>query len=233
MTTLIYPTSGALADGAADFILDKLSQWEGPVTLGLAGGGTPRATYARLVDREFDWSRLTVWLPDERWVPADHPDSNARMARESFIDSVGASMVIPDFAIGEPAAAASAYLQTLDSVFVERNGGAAPDLVLLGIGDDGHTASLFPSTPALDEVDRGYVANWVTTKDTWRLTATYPLLWSARHVAFLVAGEAKAAVLAEILAGADYPAAQVAAGAADVTWLVDEAAASRLTNRPR
>lgn len=233
MTTLIYPDAAELAAGAADFILATLSQWEGPVTLGLAGGGTPRATYGRLTDAGFDWSRLTVWLPDERWVPPDHADSNARMARESFVDSVGAAMVIPDFGIGDPAAAAQAYLETLDGVFVERNGATAPDLVLLGIGDDGHTASLFPGTAALDEAQPGYVANWVAAKDTWRLTATYPLLWSARHVAFLVSGTGKAAVLADILGNGDYPAARVARGAANVTWLVDEAAAGKLTTLPR
>ena len=145
-----------------------------------------------------------------------------------------AALVIPDHELGDPVAAAAGYAEILGSVFVGRDGVVAPDLVVLGIGDDGHTASLFPGTDALDERDAIYTANWVGSLDTWRLTATFPLLWSARTVAFLVAGSGKASVLAEIIEGAiPYPAQEVAAGAADVVWLLDADAASQLRNRPR
>ena len=109
-----------------------------------------------------------------------------------------------------------------------------PDLVLLGMGDDGHTASLFPGTDALEVTDRSYVANWVAGKDTWRLTATFPLLWSAREIVFVVTGKAKAAMLARIIDQQEpLPAQRVAAGNPNTTWFLDEAAASLLTTNPQ
>ncbi len=111
-------------------------------------------------------------------------------------------------------------------------GRLVPDVVLLGIGEDGHTASLFPSTEALHIHDRWFVANWVPRKSAWRLTATLPLLRAARHVLFLVSGGAKSAVLARILEGNDEPpppARLVLDGGGELTWLVDEAAAADLS----
>ena len=127
-----------------------------------------------------------LWLGDERWVPPDHPDSNAGMARRAFVDEVGA-------------ATGGARLLARRSPPGGRRlcgcGSPRPadaGLILLGMGDDGHTASLFPGTDALDVTDRSYVANWVAAKDDWRLTATLPLLWSAQRTVFLVTGDAKA-----------------------------------------
>lgn len=234
MTVLICADAEELADRAAAFILSALSAWEGPVTFGLAGGGTPQPTYERLAAADFDWTRVTVWLPDERWVPPDHPDSNARMAREAFVAEVGASFAAPNFGLGDPAVAAAAYAEELQRVFIDRGDGPAPDLVLLGMGDDGHTASLFPGTDALDETARPYVATWVADKATWRLTATFPLLATARKIGFLVSGGGKAGMLKQILDGdAPLPAGRVARAASDVTWLLDTAAAAGLKNRPR
>ena len=196
-------------------------------TIGLAGGSTPRATYELLDAMPIDWSATTLWLGDERWVPADDSESNTGMVRRT-LGSAASRLVAPDYGLGDPHEAAAAYAATLSERFAAENG--RPGLVLLGMGDDGHTASLFPGTAALDERSRSYVANWVEDKGVWRLTATLPLLWAAKQICFLVTGAAKAEMIRRILEdGEPLPAQQVAAGAAHVTWYLDEAAASRLT----
>jgi 6-phosphogluconolactonase len=231
MDIQVFPDPAGLARGAADHIERFLSNRAGAATLALAGGNTPAATYEELAGRSLDWSDVTLWLGDERWVPHDHPDSNTRMVRELLVDRILARFFAPETGFGEPDEAAAAYEATLAPVL---QAAAGSGLVLLGMGDDGHTASLFPGSAAL-EIDRpGYVANWVSAKDTWRLTATKSLLWQAAETVFLVQGEAKAAVLAEIIdEGHPYPAQQVATGAARVRWLLDAAAASRLRAIPR
>lgn len=230
MSVHIYASPEELAGAAADYITACIEDSGRPSTLGLAGGSTPRATYRHLAKRDINWADVTMWLGDERWVPHDHMESNTRMAREALADAVIARLVAPDTAFGEPAAAASSYSNVLGEIFHA----GRPDLVLLGMGDDGHTASLFPDTPALDADDGLYLANWVEKQNTWRLTASMPLLWSARELVFLVQGEGKAGVLAEIIdQGRPYPAQRVAAGADSVRWMLDEAAASRLRSVPR
>jgi len=229
MTVHIYPTPESLAAAAADRIADYVNGIARPVTIGLAGGGTPGATYTELAQRDVDWRNATMWLGDERWVSHDHHDSNTRMAHETLVDKVVGTLLAPDTAFGDPTDAARAYSQTLTGVFHE----GRPDLVLLGIGDDGHTASLFPDTAALEASEGLYVANWVESKKTWRLTATMPLLWSAREIMFLVQGQSKAEILAHIIdEGHPYPAQRVAMGASSVCWMVDAAAASRLRSTP-
>jgi 6-phosphogluconolactonase len=224
MHVIVYPTAELVARTAADLIGAAIA--DGARTIGLAGGGTPEATYRLLADRTIDWSGVTLWLSDERWVPLDHPESNAGMAKRTFVDAVGADLLIPEYGAGHAAAAASKYEAALFDAFGEDR---TPDLVLLGIGDDGHTASLFPGTDALELTRSGYVANWVPAKDAWRMTATMPLLWEANHLVFLVTGEGKARVLAQMLdRGVGYPAQRVAAGAIQVTWLLDEPAAGEL-----
>ena len=147
------------------------------------------------------------------------------MARAALADRVVARLLAPDTAFGEPAAAAKAYSELLGRVFHENR----PDLVLLGIGDDGHTASLFPRSPALGDDSDIYLANWIEEKDSWRLTASMSLLRSARELVFLVQGEGKAEVLSQIIDdGLPFPAQRVASGAEAVRWMIDEAAASKL-----
>lgn len=230
MSVHIFATPGDLATAAADHIADVIGEADRVISLGLAGGGTPVATYEALTPLVVDWGKVVAWLGDERWVPHDHDDSNTRMARESLIDRVLCGFVAPDTAFGDPAAAASSYSAALDRILHEDR----PDLVLLGIGDDGHTASLFPDTAALDVGDGNYVANWVPQKDTWRLTASLPLLWSAREIVFLVQGSGKAGVLSQIIDDHHpYPAQLVASGADSVRWMIDAAAASQLSSVPR
>jgi len=218
----IADSSEKLAVVAADTLAELLTG--GPRTFGLAGGSTPRAAYRELRVRDVAWDQVTCWLPDERWVPPEDPDANTLMARRELLDHVPARLLAPDTTLEDPNIAAEAYDLLLASEL-----DPVPDVVLLGMGDDGHTASLFPGTDALRFEQPGYVANWVPAFDTWRLTATASLLSSARHVVFLVAGASKANVLRRILAeGEPFPAGVVAEEASDVTWLLDREAASNL-----
>ncbi|MCP4309076.1 MAG: 6-phosphogluconolactonase [bacterium] len=230
MSVHIYPNPQDLAVAAADYIAACVAKTARQVSLGLAGGGTPAAAYRELAQRDVDWSNVVMWLGDERWVPHDHAESNTRMAHATLVDKVVGRLIAPNTAFGDPNDAAAAYAESIMEVFHD----GRPDLVLLGIGDDGHTASLFPGTAALESESGVYVANWVADKDTWRLTATMTTLWQARELVFLVQGESKAAILAQILDNEHpYPAQRVAAGAVRVRWLVDEGAASQLRSVPR
>ncbi len=228
MEIVIHDTPEQVADATAAMVAAALAE-PGAATLALAGGSTPRETHRALQTASVDWDQVTMWLADERWVPAGHEDSNATMARQTLVDPVGGRLVVPEHG-DDPHAAADAYARTLDAIWVERDGRRRPDVVMLGIGDDGHTASLFPDTTALEDTSNTYVANWVAAKNTWRLTATFPLLWSARRIVFLVTGGGKADVLRRILDdGEPFPARRVASGAeGEVTWMLDAAAASQL-----
>jgi 6-phosphogluconolactonase len=210
----------------------------GRFSVALSGGSTPRALYRSLAEPPshdaIDWTRVHLFWSDERFVPADHPDSNYRLAREAFISRapIPAANVHPfPTDAADPQTAAAQYEDTLRRFFAAREGF---DLILLGLGADGHTASLFPGSPALDppEADRLAVAAHVPKLDAWRLTLTPPVLRAARHIVFLVAGPDKASTLREVLQGPYDPnrlPAQLARPEdGDVTWLVDEAAASLL-----
>lgn len=212
-----------LAARAADHVEALLRAGSGPFRLALSGGSTPRALYARLAGRDLPWERLRLFLGDERAVPPDHPDSNYRMVRETLL--AGAPLAPEQVHRWEtergPEGAAEAYEATLAREF----GGFPPrfDLVLLGMGDDGHTASLFPGTPALEVLDRSTAANPPGGSRGWRLTLTFPVLNAARRVLFLVAGASKTPALRTVLAGGDLPAARVR-GTEDTLFLVDRAA---------
>ncbi|MGQ0848768.1 MAG: 6-phosphogluconolactonase [Actinomycetota bacterium] len=227
MSLEVFDDGPALAAGAAARIAGWLGDTDpGRVSLGLAGGSTPAAAYLRLRETPTEWGRIDIWLSDERWVPLDHPDSNGRMAAETLCDLVPARFHRPRFAPWlEPRDAAAHYEATLRSIHPD---GHEPDLILLGMGDDGHTASLFPGSDALHVERRWFVDNWVEHLDTWRLTATFPLLHRARRLVFLVAGAAKATTLARVFAGEPLPATLAASGGGNVEWLVDRDAASLL-----
>ena len=228
----VIDDADTLADLAATAIARSLrramQERDGPVSLFLSGGSTPRVTYTRLPSQELDWSRVHVFLGDERWVHHEHADSNARMAREAFIEDIEATFHILPTHFESPHEAAEHYEQVLAELFGSEQFRA--DVVILGIGADGHTASLFPGTEALDEADRLYVANWVPDKEMWRLSATFRLLHHAAEVMFLATGEAKAEVVAAILEGeSTYPARTVMEGASNVIWFLDQPAAALLS----
>ena len=218
----VYDTPDDLAEAAAGRLAALLT--EAPVTFGLAGGSTPAATYRILAEHPLPWQQVTCWLPDERWVPPEDPASNALMARRQLTDHVPTQLIAPDTTLSDPGEAAAAYQRLLETEF---DGG--PDVVLLGVGADGHTASLFPETEALEIDQPGYVANWVDRFGTWRLTATAPLLQASAQIIYLVSGTGKAEVMRRILIDEEpLPARAVADGAADVTWMLDAEAAAEL-----
>ncbi len=185
-----------------------------PRTVALAGGSTPRRLYQRLAASAFPWPDTEVFFGDERCVPPDHPDSNFRMASESLLSKVSARV----HRMPGETCDAGAYESELTRVF----GAAVPefDLVLLGLGEDGHTASLFPGDPALEEKERRVVR--VQRPDHPRLTLTLPVLAAAKVALFLVSGEAKREPLRRLLNGEDIPAARVEARR--VVIVADEAA---------
>jgi 6-phosphogluconolactonase len=218
----VYDNADNLAEAAAGRLAALLT--EVPVTFGLAGGSTPVATYRILREQALPWQQVTCWLPDERWVPPEDPASNALMARRQLTDHVPAQLIAPDTTLADPGEAAAAYQRLLEAEF---DGG--PDVVLLGVGADGHTASLFPETEALGLDHPGYVANWVDGFGTWRLTATAPLLQASDQIIYLVSGTGKAGVMRRILVDEEpLPARVVADGAASVTWMLDAEAAGLL-----
>jgi 6-phosphogluconolactonase len=227
----IFPDAENLAEVAATDIAGWLAI-PGHRTIGLAGGSTPRTTYELLRESPGAFADVDGWMTDERLVPIDHPDSNAGMAASALFDHVeGTLHPCPIEEGGDPDEVAEHYERTLAAVLpTGSDGRSQPGLVLLGVGDDGHTASLFPGTPALDVADRDFVANWVEDRGEWRLTATFGLLARARRTMFLVSGERKADIVADIVdRDADHPASRVANAAKDCVWLLDQAAASKLS----
>lgn len=206
----------------------------GQFAVALAGGSTPRPVYTLLAGQplagEVDWARVEVFWGDERCVPPDHADSNYRMARRVLLDRVPISREHVHRIRGElpPQEAAAAYWLVLQE---DLGGDGRFDLILLGMGADGHTASLFPDTPAVSERERSVVAVYVKKLDVWRATLTLPVINAARHVMFLVTGQEKADALARVHAGEPLPAAMVQPSDGHLTWLVDRDAASKLATR--
>lgn len=244
----VLVTPEDLARSAADLFAQAVIE---AVTLrrravvALSGGSTPARMGELLAEPPFrdelPWNRLHVFWGDERWVPLDSPESNAGTARLTFLDKVPipADQVHPFRTdLRSPAVAASAYADEIVALLGTDDGDLPRfDLVLLGMGDDGHTASLFPQTEALQIRDRLAVANVVPKLDTTRLTLTAPLLNAGRLVAFLVAGAAKAETLAAVVDGPerpeDLPAQLIRPVDGPLRWLVDEAAAAALRGAPQ
>jgi 6-phosphogluconolactonase len=212
----------------------------GRFSIALSGGSTPRSLYTLIAanaSSTLPWDKMFFFWGDERHVPADDADSNYRMAKETLLSKVA---IPPANIFRIPAenpdadAAAEAYEQTLRKFF-DPAPGEFPrfDLILLGMGPDGHTASLFPETPALEEKVRLVVANRVEKMNTVRITLTLPVLNAARCVLFLVSGIDKAGALHEVLEGngpaEKYPSKLVRPSAGRLIWFVDRAAASELS----
>ena len=196
--------------------------------IALSGGNTPRPIYTEFarIGLDLPWDRVFFTFSDERCVPPDHEQSNFRMARESlFIPAA-----VPEQSIArvrgeiDPQLAAREYEDQLHLLAAQRGETIfRHDLILLGIGDDGHTASLFPGTAALEETVRGVVANFVPKFEAWRITFTFPLISQARHICFLANANKNAALLEKVLAGdQQYPAARVEPTDGDLTWILGE-----------
>jgi 6-phosphogluconolactonase len=236
----VFPNAAELARAAADEIsslIQEALRASDRFAWALSGGSTPRALYRLLASDEYrerlPWHAIHFFWGDERHVPPDHAESNFRMAREAMLDAV---LVPPEnihrIAAEEPDAARAAklYEDELRSFFALAPGEWPRfDLVLLGLGKDGHTASLFPGSDAVRERERLVVAPWVEAQRAFRITLTPPVLSHARRALFLVSGAEKAAALKAVLEGGREPdryPAQAVEG--NRLWLVDREAASLL-----
>jgi 6-phosphogluconolactonase len=238
----VYDDSEALSRGVAELFAEQARravEKRGRFTALLSGGETPRPSY-QLLAREpllgaIPWQSVQLFWGDERWVSPEDPRSNLGMARRSFIDRVPLTeaQIHPVPYDSSPRESALHYERMLRSYFYE----APPrfDLVLLGLGDNGHTASLFPGDEALDEQFRWVCEVYVAEQDLYRVTTTAPLINQAALVAFVVSGEAKAAILKRVLEGPfdphNLPAQLVKPAHGKLLWLADRAAA-RLLRAP-
>jgi 6-phosphogluconolactonase len=208
----------------------------GHCSVALAGGSTPKNVYRLLSGEPFRsrvvWDQIQFFWGDERHVPVDHQDSNYRMAAETMLSKVpvrARNIHRIHGEIRDADLAAREYEDVLRASFKERDSAPRFDLILLGLGRDGHTASLFPGTPALAERQRWCVANWVDTLSAYRLTLTLPVLNAARVVLFTVSGSEKAPIVREVLRGTrDVPARLVQPFDGDLRWMLDRAAAGEL-----
>ncbi len=222
----------ALAHHVADWLTGLANAKSGRFSLALSGGSTPKRLFEILAEPDraarFPWERTHLFWGDERFVPYDDPDSNYRMTRLALLDHVPlpADNVHPMPVSGDPAAAARAYQLTLLTYYNhEALDMARPlfDVVFLGLGENGHTASLFPNTASLNET-LAWVAPVTENVPQPRLTLTYPAIACSRYAAFLVAGKSKASVLQRVLNGdRSQPAARISS-AGEVIWFTDKAA---------
>jgi len=226
----VLRTKNFVAD-AANFILDsahKALGERGEFRIALSGGNTPRPVYARLATmaRDLPWERALITFGDERCVPPDDEQSNYRMARETLL----VPAAVPEKSImrmrGEidPQIAAEEYQDQLDLLATQRGEHIyRHDLILLGLGEDGHTASLFPGSAALEETTRRVVANFVAKLNAWRLTFSFPLINQARQICFLVNASKDAELVERVLAGEScFPASRVNPSAGEVTWILGQ-----------
>jgi 6-phosphogluconolactonase len=234
----------ALAARAAQYFVEQAERAvaaRGQARIAISGGSTPKAAFALLADPaepwrgRMPWSKLDLWWVDERCVPPDDPDSNYRMTREAMLNHVPLKPEQIHRMEGElePEAAAARYESELRNSFrLEGAGLPRFDLIQLGMGPDGHTASLFPHTQALHEQRRLAVANHVQNKDAWRVTLTWPVINRGSQVFFLIGGADKAQILKEVFAGPRdpdrLPSQLIRPAGGILTLLLDRAASSLL-----
>lgn len=239
----VVESSQALAADAAELFVrmarDGVSHGP-PFRVALSGGSTPRLLYGLLASdtfrQEIEWENIQFFFGDERWVPPTHRDSNFKMANDELFKKVEVSrdniFPIPTESLS-PDDAAAQYEQSIRRAFKVPEGSVpAFDLIFLGMGDDGHTASLFPHSDVLNERDKLVAAPYVEKLATHRITLTPPVLKAGREVLVLVAGEGKAATLVHVLEGEEnieeYPTQLLRRAQGKVTWLLDRPAASQL-----
>jgi 6-phosphogluconolactonase len=226
----VIRTKNFAAD-AADFIIDQAHKAIGErneFRIALSGGNTPRPVYARLatVARDLPWELIRITFGDERCVPPDDPQSNFRMAQEILF----VPAAVPEKSIArmrgeiDPQIAAREYEDYLDVLATQRGETIyRHDLILLGLGNDGHTASLFPNTAGLEEKRRKVIANFVPNFNSWRLTFTFPLINHGRQICFLVNATKNARLIEGVLHGdSQFPAVRVNPSAGELTWIVGQ-----------
>jgi len=244
VTYRISPTPDALSVSAAEFFTETVIaavNSRGVARVAISGSGTPKALFTLLADRnapyfaQLPWDRLQLFWVDERCVPPTDADSNYRMTYEAMLSRLPLPAAQIHRIEGEldPEVAAARYESTIRNVF-RLEGAEIPtfDLVLLGMGEDGHTASLFPHSSAIGELGRIAVANQISQKESWRITLTWPVIVQAREVTFLIAGEEKSHILHDVLLGSyrpeEKPAQLIRPKNGKLTLLLDTAAAANL-----
>jgi 6-phosphogluconolactonase len=244
ITYRIFPTPAAVAQAAAQLFADSANaavQARGRARIAISGGTTPKAMFSLLADptqpflKQVPWDKLDLYWVDERCVPPTDTESNYRMTNEALLSKVPLDPKRIHRMEGEldPEAAAARYESAIRNSF-RLEGAETPtfDLILLGMGDDGHTASLFPHTEAINNLTNLVTANHVPQKDTWRITLTWPVINQGREVAFLIEGMAKAQVLHDVLLGPyqpdTFPSQIIRPASGRITLLLDPAAASKL-----
>jgi len=240
----VEPDAAALARRAAKYFVEMAGEavaGHGRARIAISGGSTPKAAFQLLADpnqpwrNRMPWQNLDLYWVDERAVPPDHAESNYRMTRQALLDHVPLKPRQIHRMEGElePELAAARYESELRRSF-RLEGAESPrfDLVALGMGPDGHTASLFPHTQALHEMNRLVTANHVPQKDTWRITLTWPVIDHASSVFFLIAGADKAHIVKEVLTGPHdperLPSQLIWPASGILTLILDQAAATLL-----
>lgn len=226
----ILPDRDALIERAAEVMVNQIRSAiaeRGRCSIALSGGSTPKPLYQSLAQADLPWQQLVILWGDERYVPHDHADSNARMAREAWLNQVPipTEQILPmPTGSGNPSQDAAQYEQTLRQFFDLAEGLPAVDIILLGMGDDGHTASLFPQTEALTVRDRLITVG--NHDGDPRITFTVPLINQGRNVLFLIAGANKQDALRHVFGEADphsYP-SKLIQPQGELRWLLDQAA---------
>jgi 6-phosphogluconolactonase len=238
----VFNDTAELSRSAAELFVQtarEAVQQHGRFTVALTGGSSPVQLYRLLAQSPYreqvPWEQTYIFWGDERWVPLTDERSNAKMALDTFLRQVPVpeGQIYPMWGEGEPEEFAHYYEQLLQKHFHQQ----LPrfDLILLGMGDDGHTASLFPGTEVLRETSRWVRAYYLTPQSMYRITLTAPLINQAQKIVFLTFGANKAPALYEVLEGnrnpEQYPSQLIQPQQGEVHWLVDEAAASRLTRQ--
>ncbi len=221
--------SKTFAIEAANFILtnarDAIDR-RGEFRLALSGGNTPWTVYSEMAKRDLPWEKFQFSFGDERCVPPENEQSNFRMANEALFlpASVPESSILRMRGEIDPPLGADEYQRRLDALAAKRDEKIYQhDLILLGLGDDGHTASLFPDTEALLETERRVVANHVLKLDSWRLTFTFPLIFAARAVCFLIGANKDPQLIERVFSGdVALPSARVDQNAKRVTWIIEQ-----------
>lgn len=231
----VYPNKEKLVTATAEYVADSIEkaiQKSGLCNVALSGGNTPGGVYSMLAASPYrdrvDWSRLHLFWGDERMVPPEHQDSNFRMVQETLLNHVK----IPGDNIhrirgeSEPPKAAEEYAALLHDHF--KTDLPEFDIILLGLGEDGHTASIFPETDAVEECERHAVAVYVSRLNSWRVTLTLPVINAAREILFLVSGKSKSEIIQRIMSikqpAKELPATMVNPQNGELHWMLDSEA---------
>ncbi len=221
MNVRSLPDADWIAGAAAALIGQRMADSQGTFDLVLSGGSTPKKLHAKLAEMDLDWSRVRIWFGDERHVPLDHPESNYRMAQETLFSKIPApAAIFPMFKGGSGDEDAAAYAKDLEVL-----GDKPFDILLLGMGPDGHTASLFPGEPSVRVTDQSVVPSVGHAGVRERITMTFPRLYKADQTLLLIAGADKKDPLKHALKDAydpdRLPIQAILNGPSDVTLFVD------------